>query len=82
MIMKMMMSFWSAVFPENRWVRLKWPPKVPREAQPQLQKFVFIFKMIIMKISSEERAWNQLLAPLLARLPVNYRQLSRTSLAV
>ena len=41
-------SFWSAPFPENRRARLKWPPKVPREAQLQLQKFVFIFKMIIM----------------------------------
>ena len=41
-------SFWSAVFPENRRARLKWPPKVPREAQLQLQKFVFSSKMIIM----------------------------------
>ena len=41
-------SFWSAVFPENRRARLKLPPKVPRESQLQLQKFVFIFKMIIM----------------------------------
>ena len=39
-------SFWSAVFPENQRARLKWPPNGPREAQ--LQKFVFIFKMIIM----------------------------------
>ena len=33
-------SFWSAVVPENRRARLKWPPKVSREAQLQLQKFV------------------------------------------
>ena len=28
--------------------RIYWPPKVSREAQLKLQKFVFIFKMIIM----------------------------------
>ena len=58
-------SFWSAVFPENQRALLNWPPKVPCEAQLQLQKFMFIFKMIIMtrkilktkitkKVSSEE----------------------------
>ena len=41
-------SFWSAVFPKHQRAHLKWPPKVPREAQLQLQKFVFTSKMIIM----------------------------------
>ena len=58
-------SFWSALFPKNRRAQLKWLPKVPWEAQLQVQKFVFIFKMITMtkkilkikiteKISSKE----------------------------
>ena len=41
-------SFWSAVFPENWQAHLKWLPKVAYKAQLQLQKFLFISKMIIM----------------------------------
>ena len=41
-------SFLSAVFPKHQRAHLKWPPKGPREAQLQLQKFVFTSKMIIM----------------------------------
>ena len=41
-------SFWSAVFPENLRTPSKWPPKVPLEAPLQLQKFVFMFKLMIM----------------------------------
>ena len=43
-----MAGFRSAVFSKNRRARLKWPLQVSREAQLQLQKFVFTFKMIIM----------------------------------
>ena len=52
-------SFWSALFPENRRARLH--EMAAQSPQLQLQKFVFIFKMITTtkkilktKITSEE----------------------------
>ena len=87
-------SFCSAVFLENpRWARLKWPPKVAREAQLQLQKFFRRDEFILVQVCLTRRHFSTYSfsgkrlelatrVTLLARVPVNYGQLSRNALAI
>ena len=86
-------SFCLAFSPENPLrASLKWPPKAPREAQLQLQKFFRRNDFILVQVCLTRRHFStysfsgkslELAArvTLLTRVPVNYGQLSRNALA-